>query len=308
MRTAINAQIEELRAQGWKVEMAEPATTGFPFILRQNLGQISVIDPEQTSLELDNLTLKAKAYWPGYASVLLPRQPIKVIAEGAPLYLQFDNAVVDLNLRPGTALELQNLTLTSGPWQINDASGNLLTAQDLTLSILQGLQSTQTYDFNVHASDLTPGDLIRAALNVRNNTPLTFDAYTARGATRLDRPLDRNLISGATVLPETFTLETAEITWGDLSVNATADLAFDNLGVPEGQLVTSVKNWRILLNYARAAGVISEQQETQSGLMLGIFANMSGTPDDLTLTVHAANGQINVNGVGLGPAPAFFTR
>lgn len=306
MQMAVTAQFNELEAQGWRVEKAAPEITGFPFALRQNLGQIRLTGPDQTTLEATNLTLAAKAYWPGYTSVILPQTPIKITANGAPLYLQFNNATADMHLRPGTALELQKLAFTSGSWQINDATGNLVTAQNLTLSLLQDAQAAETYAFNVQATNLAPGDVIRAKLNVPANAPLTFDAYTAQGSTRLNRPLDRALISGAHARPDALALKMAEITWGDISVNATADLTFDTLGTPEGEVVTSVQNWRSLLNYARVAGVISQQQETQSGMMLGIFANMSGTPDDLSLMLRATDGQMTLNGIGIGPAPKVF--
>ncbi len=143
---------------------------------------------------------------------------------------------------------------------------------------------------------------------IRALAPLTFDAYTADGTVELDSPLDRHLLAGQTPRPVALALNTAEITWGTLSLVSNADLTVDAAATPDGTLTAKVQNWQELLEYAELAGVMSSSQRGQVTLMLGIFANMSGTPNDIELKVQANNGQLNINGIGLGAAPKLFQR
>jgi hypothetical protein len=297
-----------MRKQGWQVDTSAITTTGFPLNLRQTIGTLTLTDPDQTGITISNLVITAKAYWPGYVSVKLPSDAITIVAQGASLYVQFDDATADVRLRPGTTLQLQMAKFTSGLWQVNETSGNLLTGQDLTASLQQAPQSPRTYAFDISAAQLSPGDMIRTLVKAPSGAPLTFDSFEAIGTTRFDRNLDRKLIGGVRALPEALTLTQAEVKWGNIGVVADAELTFNPQGIPTGQINGKINNWRTLLEYARGAGALSEQQNVQAGIMLGIFANMSGTPEDLSVTMRAADGQLNVNGINLGQAPQLFSR
>jgi hypothetical protein len=303
----ISAQIEQLRIQGWQIDAPVPATNGFPFDLRQTYASLQLTSPDNITVEIPALTLNAKAYWPGHATVSVANTPVSMTQSGTPvLFIQFTDAKATLRLRPGPAFELQDVSLQSGPWQINAPTGNLLSANDLLTTLTQITSARATYSFTVQATDLSPGDLIRSTLQTPPDAPLAFDAYTANGAVQFDKALDRHLLNGHMPRPIQFALNKAEITWGTLNLSSTADMTIDATGTPDGTITAKVQNWQKLLEYAERAGAITAGQRGQSKLMLGIFANMSGTPDDIELTVRAANGQLNINGIGLGPVPKLF--
>lgn len=307
MARLVSSQMDQLRAQGWQIDASEVTVSGFPFDLRQTYTVLKIIDPAKTTYEFPTLSFSAKAYWPGYATVALPDAPIKMIEAGAPhLSIQLTGAEIALHLRPNTAFEVQHIGVQSGPWQVTTSTGNILSAEDLSLTLTQNHIISETYDFGIGATKLSPGDIVRAALQTPPNTPLAFDAYAANGSVQLDSPLDRRMLDGTPPQPVAVNLSNAGIKWGALSLSATASINIDQTGTPDGLLTAKLQNWQELLEYAELAGFISSNQRGQVTLMMGIFANMSGTPGDIELKIQAASGQLNINGIEVGAAPKLF--
>ena len=304
MDRAARAQFDVMRKQGWDIAAAETVKSGFPFAFERQLTGIRLTDPDDITYDIPDLRIAAKAYWPGHAMVFFPSEPMTVSQAGRPfMFAQTTDAVASLRLRPGPALQLQNANISSAAWLINTPSGNLISAQDMSLDLTQSADINEEYRFEITASDLSPGDLIRAAMRTPAEAPLTFDAYDATGTIRFDAPLSRYLLTDTRPQPRALQITQAQITWGPLGLSSTADLRVDAAGTPDGEMTVKADNWRQMLDYGQRAGAISAQQVQQATLMLSIFANMSGTPDDISVTLRAQEGQLNVNGIGVGPAP-----
>lgn len=304
MGRAGEAQFDVMREQGWDIAATDTISGGFPLALERHMTGITLTDPEGITYDIPDLRISAKAYWPGNAMVFLPSDPIVIsLGERPFMFVQLTDATASLRLRAGTALQLQNANISSAAWLINTPSGNLLSAEDLRLDLTQDSDIEEAYAFDITASDLSPGDLIRAAMRVPQNAPLTFDAYDASGLVRFDAPLSRHLLTGQPPQPRAVRIDQAEITWGTLGLSTTANVTVDAAGTPDGEMTMKVDNWRQMLEYTQRAGAITAQQSQQATLMLSIFANMSGTPGDISVTLRAQNGQLNINGIGLGPAP-----
>lgn len=304
MGRAADAQFDTMRELGWDIAADQTVTAGFPFALERRLSAVAITDPDGVTYDIPNLRITAKAYWPGHATVFLPSEPMTVSQPGyPPLFVQMTDATASLHLRPGPALQLQSARITSADWVINTPTGNLLSAQDLSLNLAQAADIKSKYLLEITTSDLSPGDLIRTVMRTPAQTPLTFDAFDASGSVRFDTPLDRHLMTGARPQPRAIAVEKAQITWGKVGLGVTANVTLDTAGTPDGEMTVKVDSWRQILNYTQQAGGISAQQIQQATLMLSIFANMSGTADDISVVLRAQNGQLNVNGIGIGPAP-----
>ena len=306
MSTAVAKQLDDLRAKGWNISVTEVSTSGFPFNLRQDLDKLSLVDPSKTAFKFSDLTLEAKAYWPGHVTLTLPQEPITIIQNDVQVFAQFDNAQARLRLRPGLALQLQSISVISGPLQINAPRGNIVIAQELGLFLRQNATSDLTYDFTLDAVDLAPGDALRATLDIPPDAPNTFDTVSVAGSLRFDQVVDRGLLNGRTPQLDALALTQAEILWGDLGLSLTANAFLESDGTPEGTLNARIQSWEKLLEYVRRAGGLSEAEQRRTTTMLTVFANMSGTGKDIDLVLESKDGALNLNGIALGPTPALL--
>lgn len=307
MVRVIDAQMDQMRSTGWQISTDPLERSGYPFELHTQINNISLTDPEGVTLVVPDARLVAKAYWPGHLTLHLPNAPMVMSQDAQPvLFAQVTDAVVTLKLAVSPSLGLRQLSGISGPWQVNAPNANILSAADATLDLSLLSSGPSSYAFALEAQELSPGDVVRAALQADGDVPLTFDAYRANGHVTLERPLDRHVMNDSFPPPTALNIERAELNWGALGLDTSADLNIDAQGIPDGTLTARVSNWRTALDYAVRAGVLGTDQRNQAQLMLNIFANMSGDPEDIDVTLTAQDGQLRLNSINLGAAPRLF--
>lgn len=305
MARGIDALQQDLAAQGWQVTARSRQSSGFPAEVCQRLEGIEARGP-QAGLTLPEATLCAKTYWPGHAHLRLSDDQITVLFEGEKIFVRVRDGQAVLRLRPSLALELQQVVVQSGAWQVNTSAGNVMAAADLRALVNQIGTAPGHYDFEVSAGSFAPGDLLRAALFVPSETPVSFDALQTTGRIRLSQALDRHLAQSAAPQITELVVQSAKVQWGALGFETTAQARIDPQGVPEGALNARLRNWQAGMDLAEGAGIITAEQRAQSQLMLNIFAGMSGDPSDIDVKAISTNGQLTVNGIALGPTPPLF--
>ena len=308
LRGGLTTWLETRVAAGWQAEVADVEMAGFPTDLRARMVEPKLADPVTgVAVEMQDLTLAAPAWWPGHATLTLPETPILLASPQGRSFLTMTGSEMELRLHPGTALELERMGWTAGPWGVTENAGSLMSADNLTLTMTQ-VGNGPDYDLNAVAAGFRPGDLPRSSLRIPDDWPLTFDALALRGAVTFDRPWDRRAIEERRPQPRRIALELAEAAWADLRLNLAADLTVDEAGVPEGTLNIQAENWPLMLDLAQTAGLMPAAMRAEAEGWLRRLAGLSGNPNSLDVQLNLAGGFVAVGFIPIGPAPRLIIR
>lgn len=309
LRSGADVWLQERRVEGWQAEATELDVKGYPARFSLTLSDPALADPDTgVAFSTEALLLSSPAWWPGHVTVTLPGETFDVATPLERFTVSAENALSDLRLRPGTALELEHASVTSGMWQVGSGNGTLSSANGLTLSMQQAEENPVAYRIEANAPAFTPGSVIRRALRVPQNWPIAFDSLTVAGTVTLDRPIDRTTVEKNRPQPRVIDLELAEAVWGDVLVRATANLTVSDQGLIDGQMNFQARNWQDLLTLAETAGLLPAAIKPQVDNILSALARGSGNPDAIDLTLQARGGAIFMGFVPLGQLPPLVLR
>lgn len=309
LHSGVTNWFADRREEGWQAELADVTSSGFPARIETTLVAPDLADPATgLSVSLEDLTLTARTLWPGDMAVLFPASPIRVATPQGKWTVLADNARADLNLHPGTSLELEALSLTSGAFRLGgNADASLLGGAALTLSLTQ-TDTPDRYTLRFDITDFTPGDAPRAALALPSDWPLIFDVLTADADVTFDAPLDRRTLEHSRPQPDHIDLHRVEAHWGDMRFLATGEMRADTDRRAVGSLTIKAENWQQMLDLATASGLLPDQFRPQAESVLTTLAAGTGRTDDIDVTLRFENGLTRLGFLPLGPAPKMVLR
>ncbi len=306
---SITTWFEDRRAVGWQAEMAGVSSSGFPARIITRIDAPELADPATgLAVSLDEVTLAARALWPGDVSVLVPNTPIQVATPQARWTLLAETAQADLNLHPGTALELENLSLVSGPFMVNTADGaSVIGGDDLTLALSQS-DTPETYAVTFDIKDFSPGDLPRTVLILPDDWSRVFDILRVDAVVRFDSPIDRRTLEQQRPQPRQIDLSRAEAQWGDMRFLATGSMIADAQSRAEGTLTIKAENWQQMLALAETSGLLPTEFRPQAENILRMLASGTGKTNDIDITLTFDDGLTKLGIIPIGPAPSLKVR
>lgn len=300
---------EARRAEGWQAELAGVGAGGFPARVEAHLDAPQLADPETgLAVELDALTLSARALWPGDMAVIFPETPIRVATPEDRWTLLADAARADLNLHPGAALELENMSMTSGPFRVEEAGGlRLFGGAGLVLALTQG-ETAERYALRFDVTSFAPGERPRAVLRLPEDWPRIFESLAAEATVTFDVPIDRRTLEDRRPQPQVVDIRRIEAHWGDMRFLATGSVTRDAQGFAEGAVTVKAENWQRMLDLAERSGVLPADFRPQVEGMLRGLASGTGSTNDLDVTLRFEGGMTRIGFLPLGPAPSLVIR
>ncbi|MEM6341347.1 MAG: DUF2125 domain-containing protein [Pseudomonadota bacterium] len=308
LRSGIAAWFEARAAEGWQADYAAVTGDGDPIRIVARIQEPALADPATgLAFEAEDLRFSSPIWWPGDVTLDLPAAPMMLASPQGRSFLTMADGAANLRLRPGTALELETLSLTAGAWGLTDPAGALVQADTLVLSALQG-DVSERYEINLSAAAFRPGDVPRAAMGLPDDWPLTFDRLEMQANITFDRPWDRRALEDMRPQPRRIVLDLAEAAWSDLRINLAADLTIDESGVPTGRLNLQAENWPRMLDLAETAGILSPRMRLEAERGLSMLAGLSGNPASLDVQLNLAGGFMAVGILPIGPAPRLVIR
>lgn len=309
LSSGAQAWFDARRGEGWQADLDGVDTGGFPNRITADLIAPALADPDTgLALSMDRLTLSARAAWPGDVAVMLPDTPIAIATPQGRWSVLVSEARADMNLHPGTALELEAMGASSAAFRVEDARGqSLFGAWDLTLTLSQG-DVPERYALSFDVTEFTPGEAPRRALSLPDDWPLVFDVLTARASVQFDRPLDRRTLEDRRPQPQQILLDRIEARWGDMTFLATGTLTADANRRAQGELVIKAENWQRMLDAAELAGILPPEFRPQAESVLSSLAAGTGRTDELDLTLRFDGGLTRLGFLPLGPAPLMVLR
>ncbi len=300
---------EDRRAEGWQAELEGVDPGGFPTRVEAHLDAPQLADPDTgLAVRLDQLTLSARAIWPGDMTVHIPATPIDLATPLDRWVLVAQAARADLNLRFGAALRMRNMSLTSGAFRVEEADGPAIFGGEALILALIGTDLPERYEVRFDIASFAPGERLRAMLRLPDDWPLIFDSLMAEATVTFDVPIDRRTLEDRRPQPLAVDLRRIEAHWGDMRLLATGEVIRDADGLAEGSLTVKAENWQRMLDVAEGAGALPAGFRPQVEGMLRGLASATGSTDDLDVTLRFEGGMTRIGFLPLGPAPSLVIR
>jgi hypothetical protein len=308
VRKGVAGWFNQRAALGWQADFADITTSGFPLRHATTLTSPALADPANgTAWQADWLIMDNPAIWPGKQTLLFPPTVQRLSYLDQTVELRAADMVADFHLAPGTALEVQRMALTTGPWVISAEAADILGGQALTVS-MQETEQPATYQFNISVPQFTPDESLRQPNSAAAALPSTFETLALDMTVGFDRPWDRRALEERRPQPRTIDLRLAQAAWGALSLFAAGQLTVDDNAVPTGTVTLKAENWRDMLAIARQSGVIPEIAEEPTAKILNLLSRVSGNPDTLDVELTLRDGMMFMGILPLGPAPYIYLR
>jgi hypothetical protein len=308
LRSGIGGWFDGRAAQGWQAEFSDIATTGYPLRHVTTLTSPALADPRSgVAWQGDWLSFGSPAIWPGQQTLRFAETPHYLSYFDQTVAVQANNLTAELHLTAGVALEVKRLTLTAGPWEIDDDDDRLMAAQSLKLAMVQQEQP-ETYKIDVNATEFAPGSKMRRLLQSSEALPSELQALELDMTVQFDRVWDRLALEQQRPQPRQINLKLAEVQWGEVRLFATGALTVDKAGIPTGEIAVKAKNWREMLVMAQASGAFPEQLLAPAERVLGLLAGLGGNSKSLDINLKFNNGSIAIGPLPIGPAPRIILR
>lgn len=309
LRSGISAWFAEQERQGWQAEFHDLETRGFPFQHNTLIQTPVLADPGTgTAWRADWLSLESPAIWPGQQRLSFASTPQRFSYFDQTFVLEAQDMHADLQLAPGTALELETLALTTGNWRISQATDELFAADSFDLSMVQNAP-TPSYAINIESKGFAPKGEVRRLLQVRRDQPEQFDSLRLKANVTFDTAWDRRALELRRPQPRTIDLMLAELHWGEILLRATGELEIDEQGWVNGELALQLENWRSLLDMLESARLLP-QGSAREGLeqLLDLLAKLSGNTDKLDARLRFQDGRTYAGPIPIGAAPRLLLR
>ncbi len=308
LRRGVSTWFAEQAGRGWQADYAEIYTSGYPLRHITTLVNPALADPATgAAWQADWLNMDSPAIWPGRQTLMFPETAQLLSYFDQTISLRAEGMSADLHLKPGRDLVVERMALTSGPWQVEDATGEAMAADGLVLA-MQGTDQTETYQFNIDAPQFVPGAALRRLLRPNTALPESFESLELDMTVRFDRPWDRRALEDRRPQPVEIDLRLAQAKWGALALFAAGQVTVDATGLPTGELSVKAENWRDMLAAVEGSGAVPDYAIGPAERVLNMLANMSGNPDTLDVTLGLRDGMVTLGPFPLGPAPYLYLR
>ena len=309
LRQAYLGWFDDRTAQGWSVDYAEFTLTGYPLHHRVRLTSPSFADPVNgTAWSGEWLQFESPAIWPGRQSMTVSPEPQRISYFDQTAILTAQDMQAEFHLAPGLDLQLKTLSMTSGPWQLENPDGSVTEAQGLTLSMSQQSDAPQSYDIRFDAPGFVPPSGLRSLSARAEALPDAFESLTLNATVTFDRPWDLRAVDTARPQPRAIQLDLAEAQWGKLLLRMAADLTVTAEGVPNGQVSIQAENWREAVAMGRDTDLLPPEVFDAVEQGLSLLAQMTGGPDSLDVRINLRDGFMAVGLIPIGPAPRLILR
>lgn len=299
------------KTQGFEVSIAEQSGGGFPLRGQQIMKDFKISAPRRDMvLHVPAARLSAPLYAPGSGQLNLPKRVITFSSAGQVLGLALDKGGSGkIGFHLGTALELDNLHMASGPFRFMTDDNTAISGADLRFDMVQASDVSEQYNIAFNADALSPAAPLRAALRLPAEWPQAMEAATLQMQVTFDRPFDRTSRAGNRPQPRLIDIQDGHASWGGVAFRSSGRLEVNARGIPTGALKVSAKNWREGLAIAAGAGLINARARSQLEQLLGGVAQLtSGNRDALETEITFRNGDMFVGFIPIGRAPVIYLQ
>ena len=308
LRNAITGWFDRQQDLGWQADFSDVEVSGYPLHHQTRLKNPALADPiNGTAWSAEWIEFQSPGIWPGRQILRFAETPQRLSYFDQTATIQADDLQTELNLRPGVALELEKLALTSGPWSVTRKGTDTATGGSLAL-IMEQTEAPETYAIRISSDAFTPGEDLRALMRTAASLPQAFDTLELDLMVTFDKIWDRSALEERRPQPHTIDLHLAEVKWGELRLFAAGNLQVDEQGIPTGEMAIKAENWHDMIAMANAAGALPDQAVDPVTRALNLLAGLGGNPNALDMQLNFRDGFVALGPLPLGPAPRLILR
>lgn len=306
-RAGFEAWFEARRAAGWQADYSDLSVGGYPNRLDVTLEDPALADPETgLAWRAPFLQVFALSYRPNHVIVAFPdTQTI-----GSPRQrfdLESESMRASMVMTPGTDLAFERANLASEALRISPEGGAPTTLTGLNAALKrEGGEDSADYRLAFNADGLAPP--LPEGVSLSGDLPRSFKTFRADATLGFSRPWDISAIEESRPQPRRIKLHLAEAEWGTLRLAAAGTLDIGRGGTPQGTLTLKARNWRDILELAKASRTLPPGLADQIAEGLALIARLSGNPETLDIPLTFSSGLTKIGPVPLGPAPRIFIR
>ncbi len=306
LRQGFETWFQERVREGWHAEYEQLDTAGFPNRHITTIANPALADPGTgTAWSADWISFDSAALSPTHQNLRFAETAQRLSYFDQTLTLLAQGLVASLDLAPGTALSLQELSLASDAIALTDATNTTISAEALAFSMVES-DAAATYDISGEITGFAPQGLLREQLLPA--LPAQVDRLALSATVEFDTEWDRRALELRRPQPRQISLNEAEGKWGPMRIRAIGALIIDEAGRAEGAITLQADHWREMLTLLEESGVLAAKTRSNLERLIAILAGRSGHPDKLEAKLGFSRGQMLLGPLPLGPAPRFILR
>lgn len=305
---AFSAWIEDRQTDGWVAEVEDISTRGFPNRFDTIFTGLELADPDTglswVSPEFQILALSYKphhviAVWPGTQVIATPEQRIEISGSDV-------KGSIVVAPTPDLTLERSSIVLadiamsSTAGWTSALERGQLATRQ------LDG--GANRHEVHFEAVNLTPASAFVQSLDADDLLPPVFEGVTLKANVDFTAPWDRAAIE--TARPQITHIDLTELKakWGELELWLAGKADIDAEGTPTGSITVKARNWRQMIEIARASGALAPELVSTVTGALQFVAGLSGDEKTLDVPLRLSGGRMFLGPIPIGTAPVIHIR
>lgn len=305
-KSGFTAWFDARQSEGWQAEVSDITVSGYPNRFDTTFTEIALADPDTgVAWQAPFFQLFALSYkpnhvigiWPNEQTLAFPDQSVQVTSE---------KMRASLVLRAGTALLLDRANFSVDTLGVQSSADWRLAANSLNLALHRQDKGFHTYRLALKSEGLAPP--IAYNLPSGKSLPKTLKIVQADLFVGFDAPWDRHALEDARPQPTWIDVKTAQVTWGDLELQAAGKVTVDSTGYPNGELTLRATNWREIIAVARATDQIPTGVLNAVEQGLELLAGLSGNPKTLDIPLNFGSGATRIGPIPIGPAPRLVLR
>jgi len=299
------AVLDNLRAQGWQVEVADVGTRGFPNRFDTTATGVKLADPlGGFAWTAPFFQVLALSYKPNHVIAALPDSQ-SFDFPGQTLQVDSTRMRASLVVEPGTALALDRATFVAETASVASTLGWAITLKDARFATRQN-GGALVHDVGIAASRIALPKALRDTYDPGGALPEVLEVLRVDATLGFDRAIDRHAFNGGPAPQvERFVLNDAALVWGGVKIAATGTLTIGADRLPVGDITLESAQWREVAQMIADSGMIQPQYVPTLDALFQSMAAADGTPEVLTAPLTFKNGQVSFGFLPLGPAPRF---
>lgn len=302
---AMSAWISERRAAGWTINYSDFRVVGFPNRFDSRFRDLDIYDPvARIGWRAPLFNILALSYQPNHIiAAFAPDQHITTGAER--IRVKSSRMMASLVFAPNTKLAVQRITLRAKDLSLISSSGWTSGAKSIAISTRQG-KAPFSHEVVFDIKRISPTHGLRHNLDPAGTLPKIIDTIYLDTVLGFNAPWDRLAIEQGAPEVTGIEIRKMQLGWGKLGLAAQGQLQVSKDGTISGRIRIDIRNWRGVLALFRASGVFSANLEASIRTALGLMTAGTSKPDELSLPLTLADGQMSLGPVPLGPAPRFI--
>ncbi|WOI56965.1 DUF2125 domain-containing protein [Palleronia sp. LCG004] len=295
----IDAALDELRAEGWRIEAADRGISGFPNRFDTSFDALEIQAPDGDRLTMPFFQILALSYKPNEIIAIFPPE-ISLDRGGQVVRLTNEDARGSVTFRTSPDLPLDHSAFVIEDLLI-ESDGIDFSMDELRFAtrIPPGAPDARHQNIGLSATGIVLPEQIGRRIEATGLGPI--EVLRVDATLDFAAPIDRHALGNQPRIDK-IDLHDLALDWGGIGLDGEGLIEIGADGLPMGDIDLTLENVDRAIEVAVAAGLIPGNRAAMITQGLS-FLGGSGTEGRVTLPLRFADGDMMLGPIPLGPAP-----